>query len=259
VIALTFASFATSSQAAIIVSSGESTVFQETFADNSNSWTNVSVVNGTGTAATTTAAIGSGEWSPSVIADGGLVRSVYTLASALDVYDGDISLYMRVRKDNLSGDPDASRFDIKLSESTGNRFISLRVRPGASGLIEYRNSGGGGANTSTSSTTFPDTTNYIDFKVMLTPGATLGDGATAEAFRYNTGTSSYDSLGTVSGLVDLQTGLFNQLEISNRNATNGAIHFDEVLVTQIPEPSTMALFGVFALSAILLNRNKKQR
>lgn len=240
-----------------VLSSGENLIFSDDFTNNANAWSNVSVVNGTGTATTGTPAINGGAWAPSILGDLGAVQSDYTFATALNVFDGPISLYMRVRVDNPNGTADGTKFQITFNESTGNRFFNLVVRDGAAGFIEYRDAGGQGASTATSTYNYTDNTTFVDFKVTLTPGADVSQLATAEAFRFNTATSTYDSIGLVSNAVDLDTGLFNRLNINNRNGTDGGVFFDSVAVTQIPEPSTFAaIIGVFVLLGTLVRRKR---
>lgn len=242
-----------------IISDGESLIFSDDFADNSNGWTNVAVVNGTGTATSTQAAITGGAWTPS-LQDGQAVSSNYTFASAIDAFNGPISLYMRVRVESPSGTPDGTKFQITLNESTGNRFFRLVVRDNSSGFIEYRNASGLGISSSISSFNFTDNTTFFDFKITLTPGADVDAMASAEAFRYNTGTSTYDSIGSVSDVIDLQTGLFNLVQLNNRNGTNGAVRFDSVAVStmsNIPEPSAFAgLLGLAGLASAVGRRRR---
>lgn len=240
------------------ISVGETVFFSDEFTDNSNAWTNVTVVNGTGVAATGASKIDSGTWSPSILGDSGAITSVHTFSQTLNVMNSPISLYMRVRVDNPSGTADGTKFQIDLSESTGNRFFRLVVRDGSSGFIEHRNTSGGGASTATTSYNYTDNTTFVDFKITLTPGTDVNQPANAEAFRYNTVTASYDSIG-ISSAVDLDTGLFNKLTIYNRNGTNGGVYFDSVVVTTatIPEPAAAAtLAGMLVLLGTAARRRR---
>ncbi len=242
--------WASQAEAAIIASSGEATVFNDTFAGNSSAWTNVNVVNGTGTAATTKLAIDSSQLKPSIAGDAGAVVSTKTLAAPLDIANGPISLYMNVRVDTINGG-DGSRFSFKLLESTGNRFVDLLIRPGTGSYIEYRNAAGTGVQGSVTGTSGIITSNstFYTFKFSLSAPDGIASPALAQAFYYNTTSSSYVSLGSIAGLIDLDTGIFNRVEIYNRNGTGGAAYFDEVLVTQVPEPSCALLLGVAATFA----------
>lgn len=239
-----------------VISSGEISIFSDDFTDNANNWTAVSVVNGSGTATSATASIDNGVWSPAFAGDKTAVNSVYHFDNDINVLNGPISLYMRVRVDETSKS-DGSRFSITMDESTGSRFVRLQVRPAASGSIEYRDNTGGGASTETTSIAFSNASTFYDFKVTLTPGSDLAEPASAEAFYYDTDLVSYVSIGSASNLVYLNTGIFDRITINSRN--DGAAYFDSVAITTaIPEPSNAAvLAGGLVLLSVLTRRHRR--
>jgi len=240
-----------------VISSGETLVFSDDFTGNGAGWTNVAV-----SATSGSAAIGSSLWSPSITGDATAVTSSATLSQTLNIANGPISLYLRARTDSITS-ADNGRFSLRLSESTGNRYWDVLIRPGAASVVEYRNSAGGAATTNLSSAIFANTSTFYDFKITLSlVDNSIANLATAEVFVYNTSTSSYTSLGVASSAISLNTGVFNLLTLYSRNNAGGAAYIDSVAITQtsmIPEPSTYALlFGGVLLGVALIRRSRKR-
>jgi hypothetical protein len=256
--------------AEIILSDGERTVFQETFTDNSNGWSNVAVVNGTGTTTSGLADITGGNWQPSVAGDADDLYSSVVLSESLDITQGAISLYMSVKVDTFSSG-DANRFSLSLNEAGSGtvKFVDLLLRPGYGGKIEYRDAVGSG--TGTDFITADDEMiatgvgNYTTFKLTLTADpAGVGSPATAEGFYFDESEGEYVSFGIVESGVYLDSGLFDTLSIFARNADpsgesgTGGVSFDEIVVTQIPELSSSALLlGTGALLCFAGRRRVK--
>ncbi|MGE9271220.1 MAG: PEP-CTERM sorting domain-containing protein [Verrucomicrobiales bacterium] len=261
--------FAAQLDAAITPSVGEVVVFQEFFDNNDNGWTNVAVVNGVGTDTSGSAAITSGNWQPSVLGDADDVASSSVLSETLDITQGAISLYMSVKVDTFANG-EGNRFHLKLGETGGsNRFVSLLIRPGYGGKIEYRDASGSGADTDFASADdemiAAGVGNYTTLKLTLTADpAGVGSPATAEGFYFDESENDYVSFGIVSNAVDLDSGLFDTLSLYSRNADpsgetgTGGVYFDEIVVTQIPEPSSFALiFGTTALLGFGIRRRTR--
>jgi hypothetical protein len=240
-----------------VISTGETVVFSDDFTSNSTGWTNV--VN---SATTGSAFIDNSLWSPSVAGNGLAVTSTATLSPTLNIANGSISLYLRFRTDGITS-TDAGKLTFSLSESTGNRFVSFAIRPNAATVVEYRNSAGTRISVNLASATFADTSTFRDFKITLSvTDNDYNNPATAEVFVYNTTTSAYTSLGVVSSLIDLDSGVFNLLTLLARNNTNGAAYIDSIAITQtstVPEPSTYALlFGSIFLGICLAIRPRRR-
>lgn len=238
-----------------IISAGETVVFSDDFTSNSTGWTNVA-----GSATTGSASIGSSLWSPSIAGDAAGVTSSATLPQTLNIADGSISLYLRAKTDGITS-ADNGRFSLRLSESTGNRYWGVVIRPNAATVVEYRNAAGGTATSNLSSATFADTSTFRDFKITLTlNGNSINNLATAEVFVYNTSTSGYTSLGVASSAIDLDTGIFNLLTLFSRNNASAA-YIDAIAITQtstIPEPGTYGLiFGSIFLGICLASRPRR--
>jgi hypothetical protein len=210
---------------------------------------------------TSAASINNSVWSASIAGDTNSVTSNATLSQALNIANGSISLYLRLRTDGITSG-DAGKLTFSLSESTGNRFVSFAIRPNVATVVEYRNSAGTRLSTNLASATFADTSTFRDFKITLSvTDNDYTNPATAEVFVYNTTTSAYTSLGVVSSLIDLDTGVFNLLTLLARNNTGGAAYIDSIAVTQtsaVPEPSTYGLiFGSIFLGICLATRPRR--
>ncbi|AWI09332.1 hypothetical protein [Ereboglobus luteus] len=210
-----------------VVSDGETVVFSEDFADNSNKWTSVA-----GEPVVKHALIADSFWGPSIISDGKDVASNAYLPKIVDLADGPISVYFRVRTENPRG-TDGSRFEITLRESTGNHLVTLSLRPALPVGIAYRDPAGKGTRTNVGSTSrlFKKPGALVSFKLVVTPGKDRFP-ATAEVFYYDETKAVYTSLGKAADVVNLTTGKFNRLSIFSRNGEKGATWFDSVAVAQ---------------------------
>lgn len=246
-----------------VISAGETAVFSDDFTNNSTGWSNVAVSPTTGKIA-----IDNSLWSPSIAGDKQDLISSATLPQAVNINDGSISLYLRARTDGLTS-TDNGRFSFSLTESTGNRFFGVNIRPNAATQVEYRNASGAKVFTNLSSAIFANTSTFYDFKITLNlVDDSVGNLASAEVFVYNTTSSTYTSLGIASSVIDLDTGVFNLLTLYARNSetgaglANGGAYIDSVAITQmstIPEPGTSALiFGSIFLSLGLTARPRRR-
>lgn len=246
-----------------VIGAGETIVFSDDFTNNSTGWSNVAVSPTTGKIA-----IDNSLWSPSIAGDKQDIISSATLPQAVNINDGSISLYLRARTDGLTS-TDNGRFSFSLTESTGNRFFGVNIRPNAATQVEYRNASGAKVFTNLSSAIFANTSTFYDFKITLNlVDDSVGNLASAEVFVYNTTSSTYTSLGIASSVIDLDTGVFNLLTLYARNSetgaglANGGAYIDSVAITQmstIPEPGTSALiFGSIFLSLCLTARPRRR-
>lgn len=216
----------------------ENIVFQEDFANAYlMGWSNIAAGTLKATIGPDPAMTTLNAWYPSVN-DGSTVTSEVTLPAAMNLANGPIAVYMRVRVDGGNAAPEANRFSVTLTEIATNRNGSLTIRPGANANIGYRNSAGTGLPVTPNGLvySFPTPT-YQDFRLVFTntsPGGTsMGDYLKLEAFCYNTTTATYVSLGSVSG-ANLVSGKFNKLGLMSRNgsAPSRRGYFDSVIVTQ---------------------------
>ncbi len=259
----------------ISVSSGEIVMFNDTFADNSNGWSNIAVLNGTGTATSGKAAIGSGEWTPSIPDNHTGVTSVTTNFSALDLSAGAISLYMNVNVEDYYKNPAHSRYGIKLYNSgAGGGSFDFEIMPNNGTItnqepyIQYTAAAGGSQTDYFGSTTsiIKNGLDYYSFKMTITAAETAGQ-ANIQTYYYDDDNSSYVAWGTNSVLAGTGTGLttdlFNTLTIYNRNGNaisggSDAAKFSQVTVTQVPEPGSIAmmLIGGLAMGMFFIRRKK---
>jgi hypothetical protein len=230
---LAFLSAVVVAQADLPQLSGDETVlFKEDFAQNSNHWNPVAVVNEEGDAQAGMAAIAGSAWTASVPSDGDDFSSQIQFSESVDLSNGPISVYMRARTSNPMG-TDGSRFSFMFKEAMSNRFFGFLVRPFESGMLQYRDIDGGGSNTKVGRILFDDTYTDIDFKVTLTPPASEATMASVEAFIYDVEIAAYVSLGSALDLVDLDAGTFNELSLYSRNGVEeGAVYIDSIVITQ---------------------------
>ena len=220
-----------------VVSPGERIVFSDDFTANANAWTNIAVINGTGTGATGKASLTQSDWGPS-IADRKSVSSAYVFKTPLNVSAGagTVSVYMRVRVDQPDG-IETNRFSVTLNESIGapSCFVRLEIRPADTGSLSFRNAAGTAEFVKTSVTrgffkTFED---YRVFKLTLRVTDGLKGAITTEGFYFDAKTAKYVSLGAVPpGKILLRNGIFDRLVMDNRNGEGGPAWFDSVVVTQ---------------------------
>jgi hypothetical protein len=270
----------------IAVSEGEVIQFQDDFSDNSNGWTKVAIVNGVGVATSGQAQIANGIWKPSVDSDGSGVSSVVRL-STLNLLDGPISIYMRVRVEDILYNPANARYGITLVGPGGayDAKFDLQIEPGNGvanqySYLQYRSASGGTVTDNLGNTydtgIITDPSAFYTFKLTVTAAAEVGM-ANIQAYYYDENTSSYvDFPGGTDGanraLARVGTGnhvnLLSSLSINSRNGSSTSIRggrtasnaaeVDEVVVTQdIPEPASAGLLlGVLATSLAVVRRRR---
>ncbi|MGB8352865.1 MAG: hypothetical protein WCD79_03175 [Chthoniobacteraceae bacterium] len=219
---------------------GERIQFFDDFNDNSNNWTNIGTGSGKGSIGTDPGGSGATVWCPSANADGASVTSVLTLPHAVDLANGPVSVYMRVRTDgtNIGG---LGSFDFRFSEQSPDKSLGEQyIEPGSASMIEYTESSGTTGGTTGSTYTFSGT-NFVDFRLVFT---STGPGTVSlQSYYYNTTTSSYTSLGTVSPAY-ITSGVFNTLWVYSRNgAGGGRAYFDSIMIAQGNRPGENYLFG----------------
>jgi hypothetical protein len=221
-------------------STQEQVMLAEPFANNVNGWTGVGTASGQASVGTPPSGSGTSVWYPSVAADGVQVTSSLTLNRSLALTNGDITLYMRVREEGASGNPnllDANRFSITLDEvAPGNRLGSLTIRPGAFSVIGFRDAAGTGISSNTTAFSYPNTNTFVDFR--LTFSRNNSTSMTLSAAYYDTVGGDYVSLGSVSN-ANISSGVFDTLTIFCRNGLNGGrTYFESVMVAQEGSPRT---------------------
>ncbi len=207
---------------------GANVIFQEDFSHgNANSWTNIAAGTTKATIGPDPGWFGATVWYPSVESDNGSVVSLLTLPTALDLENGPISVYARVRVDG--GNNIGSRFGVTATEaSPGTRSASFTIQPTGSTLFGYRNASGSAVNASKTGYLFPSgASSFQDFRMVLTK--TAASTMTIEVSYYNTTAGAYVSLGSATD-ANFSTGLFNQFTISSRNAPYRA-YFDSFTVS----------------------------
>ncbi|NWK56557.1 PEP-CTERM sorting domain-containing protein [Verrucomicrobiaceae bacterium N1E253] len=103
-----------------------------------------------------------------------------------------------------------------------------------------------------------DGTGYTAASDTADPNADLSDAFLAEVTGANSGApaNTFESKTVDVTLPSTYTGSLDQLYLSfkNRAGTTAQLHFDDVTVTVIPEPSSSALLGLGGLALILRRR-----
>ncbi|WFB35427.1 hypothetical protein P3T73_14810 [Kiritimatiellota bacterium B12222] len=233
---------------------GETIIFNETFTDNQNEWSNVAIVNGKGTASSKQAKIENGIWTPSIDSDGSGVSSTTTF-EALDLSKGPLSIYMLVNIEDILNNPAQARFGIDLTGKGGtysSKFV-FQIEPG-DGLakqfsyLQYRNEEGAGVTDNLDKThatgIITDPQAFYSFKLTITHAV---DGfANIQAYYYDAQRATYfpfpsETHGTNSVLATTgkgeDKGLFTSLTLSSRNGSSNAsgsnaAKFKQVVITQ---------------------------
>lgn len=209
----------------------EIVIFTDEFNNNANSWSNVGSSSGQATMGTDPGSSTQNVWYPSINSDGTTVRSLIQLPE-MNLAVAPITLYMRVRVDDINNG-EANRFFISLQESNSSRYGTLLIRPVYNPMIVWLNNLGQEQYTRVGpGYTYPDTTTFVDFRLMMTNN---DDGTMAlDGYRYDSIQQNYIYMGTIPA-ADIETGIFNSLIIwscnSNHDVTN-RVYFDSVCVTR---------------------------
>ncbi|MDQ8206316.1 hypothetical protein QEH52_02270 [Coraliomargarita sp. SDUM461003] len=240
--------------AEISISAGETIQFNENFDNNYAGWSDVVITNGEGAALTKKAKIEGGVWVPSVDSDGGSTRSIVDI-NELDLSAGPISIYMKVKVEDVLDNPANARFGFELKDITGGRDsrFTFQIEPGNGvakqfSYLQYRVPTGGSVTDNLGKTyangIMTDPNAFYTFKLTITP---VADGlASLQAYYYDSFTSSYlpfpgDTNGASSESATtgkgLDAGIFSALLINSRNGSvissgSNAAHFDQVVITQ---------------------------
>jgi hypothetical protein len=240
--------------AEIVISDGETVKLNETFDNNYAGWSNIAIVNGVGDVSTKKAKIDGGVWAPTVVNDGGSVRSQIDL-EGLDLVDGPISVYMRVNVEDVLDNPANARFGVELCGAGGGgdaRFV-FQIEPGDGvakqfSYLQYRAATDGSVTDNLGKTysngIMIDPNAYYTFKMTITP-VDAGT-ATVQAYYYDEELVSYmpfpsDTNGAGSVIAStgsgVDRGFFNLFVINSRNGRasssgSNAANFDQVVITQ---------------------------
>lgn len=246
---------ASNAQSQIVPASGETVVFQETFADNSNGWSNMGTTN-------SSASIAGGVLTAYNPGTGDAVNSSMTFGTGLNLDNGDISIYFTASiQDRYS----QNRFGVNLTDSAGAQ-AGFTIHPGSlgNGYFTYTNVSGDNANQwrDDIAPTYVTSNGMLDYKLTISAngqdeGGTDIYSATFLMKGYDDGTSNdYGIVYTMPADMYFESGVVDALNLYIRN-TSTPIKFDELVVTQIPEPGAAALLlGVAGLSLAAVRRRR---
>ncbi|MDF3130109.1 PEP-CTERM sorting domain-containing protein [Kiritimatiellaeota bacterium B1221] len=241
-------------QAAIVTSPGETVLFQDSFDHNDNSWSNMGTTN-------SSAKIESGVLTPYAPGTSEAVNSSMTFGTPINLANGDVSVYFTASiQDRYS----QNRFGVNLTDGDGNPQAGFVIHPAgdSNGYFTYTNASGTNTNqwNSNINPTYIIHTGFLDYKLTISANGQDGGGKdiyTASFFRkgYNGATGDdYGLVYTMSQDMYFEGGMVDALNLYVRNSSV-PVKFDEVVVTQIPEPGTGILIGLTGLSiAIMLRR-----
>ncbi len=218
----------------------ENIVFQDDFSNgNLKGWSNIATGSGKAFIGSDPGGSGADVWYPGNNSDGVAVSSALTLPLDMDLADGTLAIYMRVRVDGGNSIPDGNCFSVTLTEKApGTRLGALKIRPGSNSVITYRNSSGTGVSSNGLTYSFPSgSSTFQDFRLefsMTDASTPPGNYLNLKSSYYNSATGTYVSLGNVNG-AHISSGIFNQFSIYSRNS-GGRAYFDSVVVTQKGSP-----------------------
>lgn len=243
-------------QAQIVPSDGETVLFQDSFDDNSNNWSNIGTTN-------SSASIAGGVWTPFASGTSEAVNSSMSFGTGLNLNGGDISVYFTA---SIQERWSQNRFGVNLTDSAGAQAgFTIHPGPAGNGYFTYTNASGANNNqwNSDIDPTFITSNGMRDYKLTISANGQDGGGkdiytATFLVKGYNDGTGNdYGVVYTMSQNMYFESGVVDALNLYVRNST-GPVKFDEVVVTQaIPEPGTAALLlGVAGLSLAAVRRRR---
>jgi hypothetical protein len=214
----------------IVVSPNETVLFDETFTDNNNLWTNVAVINGGGVVTTGQADISNGVWKPSIEADHKGVSSV--IDTDFDLSAGSVSIYYDVAVGADRSGP-GGRFGIRLDEQSSHKRFVCHIYPGNTGVFQYISNGSKTDLELASSSGIVTSGSFSTFKVTISAPNGVGAPGRVEVFYYDYLSASYLSLGVAED-VDLGDGVLDRLLIFSRNGRGAdtAARFSQIVVTQ---------------------------
>jgi hypothetical protein len=240
----------------------ENIVFQDDFDYNttnanvnapSKGWSNVVTTPATGKATIGTDPINPAvtAWYPSINSNGTGVTSLVTLPAGLDVRDGPIAAYMRMRLDATTGGYNNAILFRLFEKAPSTTTTIFQYLPGGAAYL-FASPQNGFIGTYV----LPNTSTYVDFRMVLT--STGANTMKVEAFRYDTVNSTYVSLGSKSG-VATNANIFDRLDLTSYNSATGTAnraYFDSVMVTQVGSPradipaNATVLLGTSTISAV---------
>jgi hypothetical protein len=190
-------------------------------------------------------------WYPSINSNGTGVTSLVTLPAGLDVRDGPIAAYMRMRLDSTTGGYNNGILFRLYEKAPSTTTTIFQYLPGGAAYLFVSPQNG-----FIGTYVLPNTSTYVDFRMVLT--STGANTMKVEAFRYDTVTSTYVSLGSKSG-VATNANIFDRLDLTSYNSATGTTnraYFDSVMVTQVGSPranipaNATVLPGTSTISAV---------
>ncbi len=215
----------------------ETVEFKDDFHDNANGWSNIGASSGQATIGEDIADNGRHVWYPSNDSDNISCYSTETLSAALDLDDGPIRAYIRVRTDRDTA-LQAARFYVVMADSASSQWTRLTISPGENSVVtlSWRNLLGQIASLTIQMPSYdisPPGGVFTTFCFKLTK--TADNTMDVEGLYYDIKTASYISLGKKENAY-FSTGCFDKITIFNRNADNiyknNRAYFDLVAITQ---------------------------
>jgi len=144
-----------------------------------------------------------------------------------------------------------SNLGFSLEDSSGNALFDFHVQGGGPGYLL----------TDATQTAVPETTVPYNYHAIDTFSFTLNSvGATTAAYTFTaSGGNVSGGSQTFAGTISMVTGGISQVAIYNNNGGEGSdIQFDNLAITNVPEPVSFTMAGLTAAS-LLIRRRGRQR
>jgi hypothetical protein len=236
--------------AEITISDGETVLFEETFDDNSNGWSNIEDTD-------SGASISDGTWSAYSAVSGENVTSTLTFDTAIDLTDGDVSVYFSASVASRWYSYEYYGINLTGSDSQAGYVIQA----GANGYFTYTDSDGVDRSAWGTDEQYVYSTGFIDYKFTISYSGQDEDGTdvyTGSFYVWSSDDNDYSLVYTTVDYMYFDEGLIEDITLYIKN-TSTTVAFDEVVVTQsVPEPSTAALLlGLTGLSLVVVRRRHR--
>jgi len=163
----------------------------------------------------------------------------------------DFSFDEQLNNGSAPGNGGPCNLGFSLDDSSGNELFDFHVQGGGPGYLL----------TDATQTAVPETTVPYNYHAIDSFSFTLNSvGATSAAYTFTaSGGNVSGGLQTFTGTISMLTGGIAQAEIYNNNAGEGGdLQFDDLAITNVPEPVSFAIVGLGAASLLTRRRSRSR-